>query len=63
MKWAFFIPVIFCLHRGYVSHVRQRIRDLVHKHRYQIAVIVLVLLDAAIVIATIIVDDVGGGGI
>ena len=48
--------------RGSISHIRQRIRDMVHNHRYQIAVIILVLLDAAIVVATIIVDDASGKG-
>ena len=47
-------------HRGSITHIRQRIRDIVHNHRYQIAVIILVLLDAAIVVATIIVDDASG---
>jgi len=45
---------------GSITHIRQRIRDIVHNHRYQIAVIILVLLDAAIVVATIIVDDASG---
>eukprot|EP00112_Aurelia_sp_Birch-Aquarium-sp1_P017722 Seg4139.1 transcript_id=Seg4139.1/GoldUCD/mRNA.D3Y31 product="Voltage-gated hydrogen channel 1" protein_id=Seg4139.1/GoldUCD/D3Y31 len=42
---------------GLISRLRQKIREIVHNHVYQIVVITLVLLDAAIVVATILVDD------
>ena len=57
----FYIPAqkinLFFIYQRLISRLRRRIREIVHNHVYQIVIITLVLLDAAIVVATILVDD------
>ena len=49
--------IFLFIYQRLISRLRNRIREIVHNHVYQIVIITLVLLDAAIVVATILVDD------
>ncbi|XP_065059479.1 voltage-gated hydrogen channel 1-like [Rhopilema esculentum] len=52
------ISIQYCSSQnGAIRHFRERLRKLIHSRNYQIVVITLVLLDAAIAVATLLVDD------